>query len=74
MMKSVSGGRGDNQRTGLTEDEQHQQRTNTLTDREVLAIAASETPVDTLNDGEKDALRIFKYRPDRPEALQLQEL
>lgn len=56
----------------LGEDALYQQRTNTLTDREVLAIAASEIPVDTLNDGEKDALRIFKSRLDKLEALQLQ--
>lgn len=34
----------------------YQQRTNTLTDREVLAIAADEIPVDDLTDGQKDAL------------------
>lgn len=74
FQRSGSSTDGSDSGDGLINPEQHQQRTNTLTDREVLAIAASEIPVDTLNDGEMDALRIFKYSPDRPEALQLQEL
>ena len=51
-------------------NEQHQQRTNTLTDREVLAMAASEIRVDDLTDGEKDALNIFKKRLAKLESLQ----
>ena len=51
---------------------QEQQRTNTLTDREVLAMAASEIPVDELTDAERNALRIFQERLSRLEALQKQ--
>lgn len=42
--------------------EQYQQRTDTLTDREVLELAASEVEVSDLTDGERDALRIFQER------------
>lgn len=69
---SGSGIDGNDSGDGLLNPEQYQQRTNTLSDREVLAIAASEIPVDSLNDGEKDALRIFKTRLDKLEALQIQ--
>ena len=51
-------------------DEQFQQRTYTLTDREVLAMAASDVNVDGLTDGEKDALQIFKNRLTKLEELQ----
>ena len=51
-------------------EEQHQQRTNTLTDREVLQMAASEVAVDNLNQAEKDALDIFIKRLSKLEALQ----
>ena len=50
--------------------EQNQQRTNTLTDREVLAMAASEVKVDDLTDAEKDALRVFRKRLEKLETLQ----
>ena len=50
--------------------EQFQQRENTLTDRDVLAIAASEINTSKWDDGEKDALRIFTKRLNRLEALQ----
>ena len=49
---------------------QNQQRTDTLTDREVLAIAASEVKVAELNPAEQDALRIFQERLGKLEALQ----
>ena len=49
---------------------QNQQRTDTLTDREVLAVAASEVKVDDLSEAEKDALRIFQDRLGKLEALQ----
>ena len=51
-------------------DEQHQKRTNTLTDREVLAMAADAIKVDDLTDAEKDALDIFKKRLSKLESLQ----
>ena len=46
------------------ETDQNQQRIEPLTDREVLALAASEleSRLDRLSDGEKDALRIFNQR------------
>ena len=49
---------------------QYQQRTNTLTDREVLQYAASELSMDKLTDGERDALKIFNERLRRLEELQ----
>ena len=52
--------------------EQRQQRIEPLTDREVLAMAASElgSRLDRLTDGEKDALRIFNQRLNRLEELE----
>ena len=52
------------------ENVQFQQRTNTLTDREVLAMAASEVNVDDLTAAEKDALDIFQKRLSKLETLQ----
>ena len=49
---------------------QNQQRTDTLTDREVLAMAASEVKVAELNPAEQEALRIFKDRLSKLETLQ----
>lgn len=49
---------------------QYQQRTNTLTDREVLQYAASELSMDKLTDGERDALKIFNERLSKLEELQ----
>ena len=51
-------------------EEQHQQRTNTLTDREVLEMAADAIKVDGLTDAERDALDIFKDRLAELKALQ----
>lgn len=51
---------------------QYQQRTNTLTDREVLQYAANEINTADLTDGEKDALRIFNARLTKLEQLQEQ--
>lgn len=51
-------------------DTQNQQRTNTLTDREVLALAASQVKVSDMTAAEKDALDIFQKRLSRLEALQ----
>ena len=50
--------------------EQNQQRTDTLTDREVLEMAANEIQVDSLSDVEKSALAIFRERLGRLEDLQ----
>ena len=49
---------------------QNQQRTNTLTDREVLVLAASELQTADLTDGERDALGIFQQRLSNLETLQ----
>ena len=53
-------------------DEQHQQRTDTLTDREVLEMAAEEVElkVKDLSQAEKDALTIFKDRLSKLKDLQ----
>lgn len=51
-------------------DEQEQQRTDTLTDRDVLAMAAREIRVDNLSEGEQDALRIFRERLSKLEQLE----
>jgi N12 class adenine-specific DNA methylase len=50
--------------------EQEQQRTDTLTDREVLQMAAGDLDTGDMTEGERDALRIFKDRLARLEALQ----
>ena len=51
-------------------EEQEQQRTDTLTDRDVLALAAREIRVDNLSAGEQDALRIFRERLSKLEQLE----
>ena len=50
--------------------EQEQQRTDTLTDREVLAYAAEKVNVANLTDGERDALNIFKDRLSKLDILE----
>ena len=52
------------------ENVQFQQRTHTLTDREVLAMAASQVKVDDLTTAEKDALDVFQKRLSKLEDLQ----
>ena len=52
------------------EDEQNQQRTDTLTDREVLEMAANEIYVSDLTQAEKDALTIFQDRLSNLKELQ----
>ena len=49
---------------------QYQQRTNTLTNREVLALAASELQTEDLSAAERDALSIFQKRLSNLETLQ----
>lgn len=58
-------------KNGFSDTEQNQQRTNTLTDREVLAMAADQVKIDDLNAAEQDALRIFRERLEKLEKLQL---
>ena len=52
--------------------EQEQQRTDTLTDREVLAMAADRLESSNLTEGERDALKIFKDRLNNLQILQEQ--
>ena len=52
------------------ENVQFQQRTDTLTDRDVLAMAARDVDVSNLDSAEKDALRIFQTRLDKLQKLQ----
>ena len=61
-------GKSGNDNTG--EADQYQQRTNTLTDREVLTLAASQVKVSDMTAAEKDALDIFQQRLSKLEALQ----
>lgn len=51
-------------------DEQYQQRTNTLTDREVLEMAANEVKVSDLTEAETDALTIFQDRLSKLKDIQ----
>ena len=57
-------------RNTADDTEQFQQRTDTLTDRDVLAIAAHEVEVADLSDGERDALKIFQDRLAKLQSLQ----
>ena len=56
--------------TGSEDQVQHQQRSRTLTNREVLELAASELQNADLTSAEKDALDIFQKRLAKLEALQ----
>ena len=56
----------------LGEDVLYQQRTNTLTNREVLDLAADELMAADLPAAERDALNILKSRLDKLEGLQSQ--
>ena len=74
---ALSGARGSDQRGNAenaysSDGEQNQQRIAPLTDREVLAMAASElgSQLDRLSDAEKDALRIFNQRLNKLEDLE----
>lgn len=51
-------------------DVQEQQRTTTLSDREVLALAADALEATELTDAERDALQIFRNRLTKLEELQ----
>ena len=50
--------------------EQHQQRTNTFTDREVLELAAKDIRLSELTEAEQNALGIFEERLDKLKKLQ----
>jgi N12 class adenine-specific DNA methylase len=72
-LDSGSGGTADGSRvpgTGSDDQVQHQQRTNTLSNREVLELAASELQDADLSAAEKDALNIFTGRLAKLGALQ----
>ena len=51
-------------------DEQYQQRTKTLTDREILEMASHEIDVGDLSEAEKGALDIFQKRLEKLKELQ----
>lgn len=55
----------------IGEDALYQQRTTTLTDREVLAMAADKLAESKLSEAERDALQIFQSRLSRLEGLQI---
>ena len=48
--------------TDFSENLQYQQRTETLTDREVLEMASNEIAVSDLSEAEKDAVRILRRK------------
>lgn len=50
----------------------YQQRTNTLTDRDILEMAADTIRIESMTEAEKDALRIFKQRLSKLGTLQEQ--
>ena len=54
----------------LITNKQYQQRTNTLTNREVLDLATDELMMANLPDAERDALNIMKGRLEKLKALQ----
>ena len=56
----------------LNDDEQNQQRTDTLTDRRVLELAAEDVRIDDLTQGEVYALDVFKKRLETIRDLQTQ--
>ena len=56
----------------LNDDEKYQQRTDTLTDRRVLELAAEDVRIDDLMQGEVSALDVFKKRLETIRDLQAQ--
>ena len=71
-LDSVDEGKTQEQsREYLNNNEQEQQRTTTLTDREVLAMAADKLAESKLSEAERDALQIFQSRLSRLEGLQI---
>ena len=57
-------------RSTMEDTEEFRQRTNTLTDREVLAIAAEELSIDGMSEAERSALEIFRDRLKKLDELQ----
>ena len=68
---SISSSRKDNNSVPESVDEQYQERSSPLTDREVLEMAAEGIEVDSLSEAEKNALDIFNKRLS--DLAQLQE-
>lgn len=56
----------------VIDDEQYQQRTDTLTDRRVLELAVEDVRIDDLTQGEVYALDVFKKRLETIRDLQAQ--
>ena len=69
--RSISGSRKDNNSVPERVNEQYQERSSPLTDREVLEMAAEGIEVDSLSEAEKNALDIFSKRLS--DLAQLQE-
>lgn len=68
-----TGGKGTDSGTNNSGiDEQQQQRTDTLTDRRVLELAAEDVRIDDLTQGEVYALDVFKKRLETIRDLQAQ--
>ena len=63
-------GKGDYSGTDPEGEIQYQQRTNTLTDREILQLAADNLEATDMSEAERDALQIFKDRLTKLENLQ----
>ena len=60
------------QNVSADEDQvQHQQRSKTLTDRDILAIAANELDISDMTEAERGALEIFRDRLARLDELQV---
>lgn len=57
-------------RSTMEDVEEFRQRTNTLTDREVLAIAANELSMEGMSEAERSALTIFRDRLAKLDDLQ----
>ena len=57
-------------RNTADDTEQYQQRTSTLTNREILAMASGELNIGELNAGEQEALNIFQKHLARLEELE----
>ena len=53
----------------FSDGSQNQQRTDALTDRDILSLAARDMNVTSLDDAERDALRIFQNRLDTLQKL-----
>lgn len=61
-------------RSSMEDVEEFRQRTNTLTDREVLAVAANELSMEGMSEAERNALTIFRDRLAKLDDLQDQRV